>query len=235
MPLPFRRLAYLVLPLLLAACQHAPPAAPPAPVDPVAQDVQAFEQLLQAGQLTDAQVQLESLQQRRPDEPRLAGFRRQLAEAYLMQGEAFLRQGQRKAAAGALAQARRWLPVVASSAPASPAKPTVANPAKKQEVLVAAPAKARVINPAAASSAVALPMLDSRDNKSLRTLLDAVAADVVRYRCAVHIEVRQSKDYPWVAALLSARVKKLQPGFVLALSSKIDPNRAPRLLLSPAL
>ncbi|MET1079471.1 MAG: hypothetical protein ABWY06_15775 [Pseudomonas sp.] len=234
MPLPFRRLAYLVLPLLLVACQHAPPAATPAPVDPIVQDLQAFEQLLQAGQLTEAQVQLESLQQQRPNEPRLEGSRRQLAEAYLLQGEAFLRQGQRKAAAGAFAQARRWLPVVASSAPTSPAKPPVVI-AKKEQPVTASPAKARVINPAAASSAVALPMLDSRDNKSLRTLLDAVAADVVRYRCAVHIEVRESKDYPWVAALLSARVKKLQPGFILALSSKIDPNRAPRLLLSPAL
>lgn len=93
--------------------------------------------------------------------------------------------------------------------------------------------KARLIDPSAATSVVALPMLDSQDNENLRRLLDGVAADVVTFRCAVRIEVREAKDYPWVAALLSARIKKLDPSFRPQLSQKIAPQQVPRLLLSP--
>ncbi|WP_296270387.1 PA5502 family lipoprotein [Pseudomonas sp. UBA6323] len=92
---------------------------------------------------------------------------------------------------------------------------------------------ARLIDPNAATSSVALPMLDSQDNQELRRLLDNVAADAVTFRCAVHIEVREAKDYPWVAALLSARIKKLDPSFRPQLSQKIVPQQVPRLLLSP--
>lgn len=99
-------------------------------------------------------------------------------------------------------------------------------------VAEAAP-RARLIDPAAASSVVPMPMLDNQDNENLRRLLDDVAADVVAFRCAVRIEVREAKDYPWVAALLSARIKKLAPGFRPQLSQEIAPQQAPRLVLSP--
>ncbi|WKC38858.1 PA5502 family lipoprotein [Ectopseudomonas chengduensis] len=92
---------------------------------------------------------------------------------------------------------------------------------------------ARLIDPNAATSSVAMPMLDNQDNENLRRLLDSVAADVVTFRCAVRIEVREAKDYPWVAALLSARIKKLDPSFRTQLSQKIAPQQVPRLLLSP--
>lgn len=105
--------------------------------------------------------------------------------------------------------------------------------AKAQAAAEPAAPVAQLIDPALASSSVALPMLDSKDNDSLRALLDKVAADVVAFRCAVHIEVRQSKDYPWVAALLTARVKKLDPAFELQLSQQIDPAKAPQLVLTP--
>ncbi|MEN0105377.1 MAG: hypothetical protein AAGC84_03020, partial [Pseudomonas sp.] len=59
-------------------------------------------------------------------------------------------------------------PEAAVAPAAEPAKPT-----------------ARLINPAAASSVVALPMLDNQDNERLRSLLDAVAADVVTFDCDV--------------------------------------------------
>ncbi|MGG2398893.1 PA5502 family lipoprotein [Pseudomonas sp. SH1-B] len=101
-----------------------------------------------------------------------------------------------------------------------------------QPVAAVAP-KARLIDPNLATSSVALPMLDNQDNENLRRLLDSVAADVVTFRCAVRIEVREAKDYPWVAALLSARIKKLEPGFRPQLSQKIVPQQVPRLLLSP--
>lgn len=93
--------------------------------------------------------------------------------------------------------------------------------------------KARLIDLDVTTSSVALPMLDNQDNENLRRLLDSVAADVVTFHCAVRIEVREAKDYPWVAALLSARIKKLDPTFRPRLSQKIVPQQVPRLLLSP--
>lgn len=232
-----RCLALAALSLSLLACQHKPPA-PSAPVDPLAEAFQSLDQRLAQGQLDDAQTQLRTLQQRAPSDSRLDTYRRQLAEAYLRQGETLLQRGERKAAARAFSQARLWLPAPTVSQPERPLRrPAVVSTAaaRPEPPAVAAPARARVIDPRKASSAIALPMLDAQDNKRLRSLMDGVAADVVRFHCAVHIEVRQAKDVPWVSALLSARVKKLQPGFILALSSKIDPNRPPRLLLSPAL
>lgn len=109
----------------------------------------------------------------------------------------------------------------------------VATPENEAKPLIESKPTARLINPDAATSSVALPMLDTQDNENLRRLLDNVAADVVTFRCAVRIEVREAKDYPWVAALLSARIKKLDPGFRPQLSQKIAPQQVPRLLLSP--
>ncbi|MBS7662799.1 hypothetical protein I0D00_12720 [Pseudomonas lalucatii] len=99
----------------------------------------------------------------------------------------------------------------------------------------AAPAapRAQLIDPGAASSAIPLPMLDRQDNEGLRNLLDRVAADVVAYRCAVRIEVRQAKDYQWVAALLNARVKRLDPSFSPQLTQALKPGQVPQLVLSP--
>ncbi|MES2819249.1 MAG: hypothetical protein V4812_09735 [Pseudomonadota bacterium] len=237
MLLALRCIALVALSCSLLACQHAAPVAP-APVDPLADAFQSLDQQLASKQLDDAQTQLQDLQQRAPDDSRLEPYRRQLAEAFLLQGEALLQRGERKAAAQAFSQARLWLPAPTadSSPPPKPNAPRTTVPATSAPSVVAtAPIKAQLIDPRRASSAVALPMLDTEETKRLRRLLDAVAADVVNFRCAVHLEVRQAKDVPWVTALLSARVKKLKPGFVLAISSKVDPSRPPRLLLSPAL
>lgn len=102
-------------------------------------------------------------------------------------------------------------------------------------VVAAAPAKpqALLINPDAASSTIALPMLDDKDSAALRKLLDSVASDVVNFNCAVSIEVRQGKDFPWVGSLLSVRVKKLNPNFKLELQQVLNPQQAPQLVLTP--
>ena len=107
--------------------------------------------------------------------------------------------------------------------------------AEQQKQAQAAPAKphARLINPGLASSSVPLPMLDANDRNALRDLLDKVAADVVAFDCAVRLEVREAKDYPFVAALLSARIKKIDPGFAPQLSPVLKPDQEPRLVLSP--
>lgn len=109
-----------------------------------------------------------------------------------------------------------------------------AEQAASQALVVAAPAPphAQLIKSDAASS-IALPMLDNQDNDALRTLLDSVASDVVNFNCAVSIEVRQGKDFPWVGALLSARVKKLNPDFKLQLQQVLNPQQAPQLVLTP--
>lgn len=107
---------------------------------------------------------------------------------------------------------------------------------KAQQAAAAAqpkPPVAKLIDPLAASSKVAMPMLDTQDINDLRTLLDQVATEVVAFNCAVKIEVRQSKDYPRVASLLSARVKKIDPAFDLQLEELIAPKNDPQLVLSP--
>ncbi len=110
-----------------------------------------------------------------------------------------------------------------------------AEQAASQALVAAAPVQphAQLIKPDAANSSIALPMLDNQDNDALRTLLDSVASDVVNFNCAVSIEVRQGKDYPWVGALLSARVKKLNPDFKLQLQQVLNPQQAPQLVLTP--
>lgn len=123
----------------------------------------------------------------------------------------------------------------AEKAAASQAKPAAA-PAVKVEVpapVIAAAPRALLIDPMAASSSVAMPMLDANDRDSLRDLLDQVAADVVAFDCAVRLELREAKDYPFVAALLSARIKKLAPGFTPQYSQVLKPDQEPRLVLSP--
>lgn len=123
----------------------------------------------------------------------------------------------------------------AEKAAASQAKPAAA-PAVKVEAtvpVIAAAPRALLIDPMAASSSVAMPMLDANDRDSLRDLLDQVAADVVAFDCAVRLELREAKDYPFVAALLSARIKKLAPGFTPQYSQVLKPDQEPRLVLSP--
>jgi hypothetical protein len=108
---------------------------------------------------------------------------------------------------------------LAASVPVQPVAP-----AKPQALLIKADA---------ASSNIGLPMLDDNDSDALRKRLDQVASDVVNFNCAVSIHVRQGKDYPWVGALLSARVKKLNPTFKLQLQQVLDPQQAPQLVLTP--
>ena len=114
-------------------------------------------------------------------------------------------------------------------------KATAERKAAEAAALAATPKEpvARLINLQAPSTVIGMPMLDSKDNAGLRELLDQVAEDVVAFRCKVSINVRQNKDYLWVTALLSARVKKLDPGFSLQLEQNLNPANAPQLVLTP--
>jgi hypothetical protein len=268
----------LMLVLLLAGCQSAPQPAN-LPVDDLVSAFRQLDQSLASGDLSGAESQLVSLQQRAVGDTRLEQYQRQLAEAHLQQGQTALQAGDLDSATKALSRARSLMPQapalttgldgaitqareteLAMAAQQRQADEQTAaradamrleqarqlrlsaeHQAAAQATQIAntpapAPAKAqaKLINPAAANSVIALPMLDNQDNERLRSLLDAVAADMVAFNCAVRIEVRQSKDFPWVASLLNARIKRLDPGFSPRISHVIKPAQVPQLILSPA-
>lgn len=268
----------LMLVLLLAGCQSAPQPAN-LPVDDLVSAFRQLDQSLASGDLSGAESQLVSLQQRAVGDTRLEQYQRQLAEAHLQQGQTALQAGDLDSATKALSRARSLMPQApalttgldgaitqaretelamaaqqrqadeqaAARADAmrleqarqlrlSAERQATAQATQIANTPAPAPAKAqaKLINPAAANSVIALPMLDNQDNERLRSLLDAVAADMVAFNCAVRIEVRQSKDFPWVASLLNARIKRLDPGFSPRISHVIKPAQVPQLILSPA-
>ena len=268
----------LMLVLLLAGCQSAPQPAN-LPVDDLVSAFRQLDQSLASGDLSGAESQLVSLQQRAVGDTRLEQYQRQLAEAHLQQGQTALQAGDLDSATKALSRARSLMPQApalttgldgaitqaretelamaaqqrqadeqaAARADAmrleqarqlrlSAERQAAAQATQPANTPAPAPAKtqAKLINPAAANSVIALPMLDTQDNERLRSLLDAVAADMVAFNCAVRIEVRQSKDFLWVASLLNARIKRLDPGFSPRISHVIKPAQVPQLILSPA-
>lgn len=269
-----RCLSILAISLLLAACQNTSQG-PGQSTDELLGDFRLLEQNLASGQLSEAKSRLNSLHARASGDARLELYQRQLAEAYLRQGQTALQTGDLDRAAKALSQARQLMPQapalttgvggaiarvrqteldaadLASNAAEQAAAQAQAARGEQARQLgqaaerqaaalraiqlpeMAAEPHAQLIDPAAPSSVVALPMLDSRDNQSLYRLLDTVAADVVRFRCAVDIQVRQASDYLWLAPLLNARIERLDPGFSPTLSQELKPEQTPQLRLSP--
>ena len=156
------------------------------------------------------------------------------AEAIIARKEAERARQQQLAAEKAVAEreAAQQAAAAAEPEPAAALVPVAAKLKAPAAMADNAP-QARLIDPSAVSSSVPMPMLDANDRDSLRALLDQVAADVVAFDCAVRLEVREAKDYPFVAALLSARIKKLDPGFAPQFSPVLKPDQEPRLVLSP--
>lgn len=278
-PFASRYLPVVAISLLLAACQSAPKVAN-LPTDELITAFRQVEQSLNAGQLTSAESQLAAVAPRAQGDTRVEQYQRQLAEAYLQQGQSALQQGDLDTATKALTHARSLMPQApalttgldnsiakaraaelnaadqarARTAAQAAAKDAAdkAEQARQQRLAAERQAKvaqeaaaapvveqpsaqptARLINASASSSAIAMPMLDNQDNERLRSLLDAVAADVVNFDCDVRIEVRQNKDYPWVASLLLARIKRLDPSYSPRLSQALKLDQVPRLLLTP--
>lgn len=100
----FRGLA-LGLMLLLGACQSAQPSA-----DALSPAFQRIEQSIAQAQLDTARDQLTALEPRAGEDERLPQYRRQLADAYMLQGREALQRGDLDAAAKAIGQARSLLP-----------------------------------------------------------------------------------------------------------------------------
>ncbi|VXA92423.1 PA5502 family lipoprotein [Pseudomonas sp. 8O] len=188
---------------------------------------------LQQGDLDRAAQALGQARNLMPQAPALSHDLNQAIASARTARQAAAEQQARDAAAKLDAERQEQLRQQRLASERQAAASVAAIPASQPTPVVESKPTARLIDPSAATSIVAMPMLDSQDNENLRRLLDSVAADVVTFRCAVRIEVREAKDYPWVAALLSARIKKLDPGFRPQLSQKIAPQQIPRLLLSP--
>ncbi|MCP1442404.1 tetratricopeptide (TPR) repeat protein [Pseudomonas sp. GGS8] len=233
-PFASRYLLLVAFSLLLGACQSTPPAATEAP-DARATAIAQLEQSLASSELATAEDQLAALQAESPNDQSLEQYQRQLAEAYLLRSQIVLQKGDVNAAATALSRARVLMPK-------APALTGGVNNAivharkaeldKAEAALKAAEAKpqAKVIDPTAESTTVALNLTDM---SKLRRQLDAIATDVVNYQCDVSIQVPRTQDYPWLATLLTKRVKKLDSGFDLKLQKQILRNIPAQMVLSP--
>ncbi|MCS3841356.1 hypothetical protein HNR03_005992 [Pseudomonas sp. JAI111] len=229
-----RYLLLVAFSLLLGACQSTPPAATEA-TDARAAAIAQLEQNLASSELATAEDQLAALQAQSPNDPSLVPYQRQLAEAYLRRSQIVLQKGDVNAAATALARARALMP----KAPAltGGVNNAIVN-ARKAELdraeaaLMAAEAQpqAKVIDPTAESTTIALNLADMT---KLRRQLDAIAADVVNYQCDVSIQAPRTEDFPWLATLLTKRVKKLDSGFDLKLEKQILRNVPAQMVLSP--
>lgn len=180
---------------------------------------------LQQGDLNSATTALSHARSLMPQAPALTtGLDGAIAHARASESERAAQLAAAREAAARAEQARQQQ--LAAQRQAAPPAPQ-AQPVEEKPAAPARPVR-RVAND------VALPMLDNDDNERLRSLLDAVAADVVAFDCDVRLHVREAKQYPWVVALLQARVKKLDPAYKLRLAHSVDPSQTPRLQLSPA-
>jgi hypothetical protein len=228
-----RYLLLVAFSLLLGACQSTPPAATEAPARAAA--ITQLEQSLASDELATAEDQLAALQTEYPNDASLEQYQRQLAEAYLRRSQIVLQKGDVNAAATALSRARALMPkapALTGGVNGSIAQARKAELEKAEAALKAVEAmpKAKVIDPTAESTTVALNI---NDMSKLRRQLDAIAADVVNYRCNVSLQVPRTDDYPWLATLLTKRVKKLDPQFDLNLERQILRTVPAQMVLSP--
>ncbi|WP_223569225.1 PA5502 family lipoprotein [Pseudomonas sp. BF-R-26] len=229
-----RYLLLVAFSLLLGACQSTPPAATEVP-DARATAIAQLEQSLASSELATAEGQLAALQAESPNDQSLEQYQRQLAEAYLLRSQIVLQKGDVNAAATALSRARVLMPkapALTGGVNSAIVHARKAELDKAEAALKAAEAKpqAKVIDPTAESTTVALNLTDM---SKLRRQLDAIAADVVNYQCDVSIQAPRTQDYPWLATLLTKRVRKLDSEFDLKLEKQILRNIPAQVVLSP--
>lgn len=220
--------------MLLGACQSTPTA------DQIAQQQRAvaiaqLEQNLASNELATAEDQLATLQAQTPGDPQWEQYQRQLAESYLQRSQIFLQKGDVNAAATALSRARTLMPkapALTSGVNSAIAYARKAELDQAEAALKAAEARppAKVIDPAAESTTVRLNIADI---SKLRHQLNLIAQDIVNYQCAVTLQVPRTADYPWLATLISKRVKKLNPEFDLKINRQIVRHIPAQMVLIP--
>ncbi len=212
---------------------------------------QVFEQYLQADNLPFAAEQLHEMQSAGLSGTALELYQQQLAEAWLAKSKHALEQHDMQQAATALANARKWLPdapalaaelpeAVIEPAPPEPVVPPVkalpkpavkAKPAPKAQ----APAEPAAVAPSARSltvvKSIALPM---QDNLRLGSTLEQAAKQAIDGRYQIAVQVQDTKEFHWVAALLNTRFKRLSATFNPQLIERIAVDQAPLLQLLSA-
>ncbi len=212
---------------------------------------QVFEQYLQADNLPFAAEQLDEMQSAGLSGTALELYQQQLAEAWLAKSKHALEQHDIQQAATALANARKWLPdapalavelpeaVIEPVAPepalppakVSPKPAVKAKPAPKAQ----APAEPAAVAPSARSltvvKSIALPM---QDNLRLGSTLEQAAKQAIDGRYQIAVQVQDTKEFHWVAALLNTRFKRLSATFNPRLIERIAVDQAPLLQLLSA-
>lgn len=108
-PFATRCLSIAALSLLLAACQTAQQGAEP-PADELSSSFLQLDQSLAAGQLTEAESQLKTLEGSNGADARVMHYQRQLADAWLKRSQSALQLGDLDGAATALSHARSLMP-----------------------------------------------------------------------------------------------------------------------------
>lgn len=229
-PFASRYLLLAAFSLVLAACQSKPA--------DTAAEPDAYQQLGQSiasSDLATAENQLSTLQAKAPDDSRLEQYQRQLADAYLQRSQIALQKGDVNAATTALKRARVLMP----KAPAliggvngaiAQARKDELDKAEAALMQAEAMPRAKVIDPSAKSSVI---VIRSSNSAKLRRQLDDIAADTINFDCTVTLEVPRTNDYPWLATLLTRRVKASNANFDFKLTRKINPQHAARVILSP--
>ncbi|AOE63108.1 hypothetical protein LOY64_00110 [Pseudomonas corrugata] len=232
-PFASRYLLLVAFFLLLGACTSSPPVteAPDTRGPAIAQ----LEQSLAGNELATAEDQLAALQAQAPNDPALEPYQRQLAEAYLRRSQIDLQKGDVNAAATALSRARALMPkapALTGEVNGAIAEARKIELDKAEAALQAAETKpvAKLIDPSAESTTI---QLNISDIQQMRRQLDAIAADVVNFQCDVTVQAPRTDDYPWLANLLTKRVKKLDPGFDLRLRKQILRSVQAQLVLTP--
>lgn len=195
------------------------------------------EAALKAGDLAGAEQKLVAAQQAGGDVAPLKAQLEQARSAQQAKEQAAAEQAAKAKAAAeakAKAEAARSEQLRQQKLAAEQAAKQTAQAAPKAHSVAPAAAKAPLLlKKGQTSTLIALPMLDDNDREALRVLLDQVAQDLVQYQCTATLRVRERKDYPFVASLLSVRVKKLNPSFKLDLKAEYAADQAPQLSLTP--
>ena len=208
---------------------------------------QVFEQYLQTDNLPFAAEQLQEMQDAGLPAMQSELYRQQLGEAWLAKSKQALEQDNMQEAAAALANARKWMPgapalttdqptellapeqlepvvpQVPETPKTAPVKSTPA-PANEKKAQTKPAAKDQVVTEPVVSAQMSLVKtipLPMQDNLRLRGVLESAAKQAVDGRYQVVIQVQDTKEFHWVAALLSARLKRFSGSFTPTLVEQL--------------
>ncbi|MFT0212268.1 hypothetical protein VQ643_06580 [Pseudomonas sp. F1_0610] len=241
---------------LLTACQTtSQPSA--VKIDEFAIEQQVFNQYLQAGDLAFATEQLLAIEENTDNAENLAQMRKQLADAWLVRGQQAINDKNLEQASHALTQAKQLLP----NAPAltvdlskalgaaqaksralqnrrAAASAQAVKPKAKEEpvepVVITKPSE-KLVPSLKVAKIVSLEVLDTSNDSKLLNVLDKVAADVIKHHYTIVVEVRNTRDFHWVVALLMPRVKKNDQFYQPKIVEVIKPEQVPQIVLSEKL